>query len=77
MALLDPAANPFRVEDEDGEVPIVAVKYGTGPEAILELGRSLGPGAAIHGAASSDPPPVPFDMGRMMPMLGFHGLPVT
>jgi sialate O-acetylesterase len=77
MAPLDPAAIPFRVEDEDGEVPIAAVKYGTGPEAILELGRSLGPGAAIHGAASSDPPPVPFDMGRMMPMLGFHGLPVT
>jgi hypothetical protein len=76
MASLDATANPFRVEDAGGEVPVTAVKYAAGPEVIVELGRALGDGAVIHGAAASDPARVPFDMARMVPMLGFRGLRV-
>jgi hypothetical protein len=76
IASLDPAAHPFRIEDSAGEVPILSVQYGAGPEVLVELGRALGSGAVVHGAAGSDPPQVPFDMGRMVPMLGFHGLPI-
>jgi sialate O-acetylesterase len=77
IAALDLGKHPFRIEDAEGEVPVAGVQYGTGAEATVVLGRALAGGAVIHGAAASDPPPVPFDMGRMMPMLGFHGFPIA
>ena len=76
MAALDPTANPFTIEDGEGTVPISEVVYPGNPTAVLKLGRVLSAKASVHGAAQSDPDSVPFDMGRMVPMLGFCGIPV-
>jgi sialate O-acetylesterase len=76
MASLDPLAQPFSVEDADGAVPIAEVLYATGATVVLKLGRALRGKASVHGAAGSDPDAVPFDMGRMVPMLGFRGVSI-
>ena len=69
-------AVPFRVEDANGAVEVRRVEYPGGRKVRLHLGRRLLGKAVVHGAYGADPPPVPRDMPRVMPMLGFHGLPV-
>jgi hypothetical protein len=77
MDNIDPMAIPFRVEDEAGAVEVKRVEY-TGTAMIrLQLGRPLSGKAVVHGGYGYNPPPVPMDMDRALPMLGFHGLPVS
>jgi sialate O-acetylesterase len=76
MASIDPLAQPFAVEDAEGSVPITEVAYTAGATVALKLGRALRGKGMVHGAACSDPDAVPFDMGRMVPMLGFHGVAI-
>jgi len=73
---LDATAVPFRVEDEGGIVPIEAVQYPGGAKAGLRLARALAGRAVVHGCYGRNPSPPPYDMVRMMPMLGFHGLAI-
>ncbi len=76
MDTIDPFAVPFRVEDGSGVVEVKKVAYPGGAVVRLELGRALEEAAVVHGAYGDNPPPVPCDIVRMMPMLGFYGLPV-
>lgn len=70
------AVIPFKVEDENGIVPVNRITYQFGNSVIIELGRKLEGDAVIHGAYGSDPVTVPHDMVRFMPMLGFYGFKV-
>jgi len=69
-------ANAFRVEDESGIVPIDTVAYPGDNRAVLRLRRpAVGP-AVVHGGYGANPQPVPMDVERILPMLGFYGVPV-
>jgi hypothetical protein len=77
MDSIDPVAIPFRVEDENGVVEIKRIEY-TGTATIrLLLARPLSGKAFAHGGYGHNPPPVPMDMDRAMPMLGFYGFPIS
>lgn len=76
FSTIAPSAVPFRVEDGQGVVPITAV--GMWANCVrLTLGRALAGPVRVHGGYGIDPAPVPLDMDRTLPMLAFHGLPVT
>jgi hypothetical protein len=78
LASIDPARQPFAVEDEDGDVPVAGVVYpAAGARVALQLGRPLRGRAVVHAAARGHPAPMPFDMSRMLPILGFHGVRVS
>jgi hypothetical protein len=72
---IDPTAQPFRIEDSKGVVPIEKIQCA-GASVHLFLGRPLSGKAVVHGAWGFNPPVVPCDMDRVMPMLGFYGLEV-
>jgi hypothetical protein len=76
MDCIDEKANCFRVEDEDGEVPIAKVSYPMDNTVVLALERPLRGGAQVHGGWGADPDTVPMDMERFVPMLGFYGLEI-
>ncbi|MHB0856372.1 MAG: sialate O-acetylesterase [Anaerolineae bacterium] len=76
MDNIDVTAQPFRVEDDAGEVPVSQVLYPGGARVQLLLGRDLGEHPVVHGAYGLAPDTAPVDMERLMPMLGFYGLKV-
>jgi sialate O-acetylesterase len=76
MDCIDEKANCFRVEDEDGEVPVAKVSYPMDNTVVLALERPLRGGAQVHGGWGADPDTVPMDMERFVPMLGFYGLEI-
>jgi hypothetical protein len=76
MGILNADAQPFRVEDAEDVAPVVRVECPDGSEVCLRLARRLAGKAVVHGAYGANPPEVPMDMPRMMPMLGFYGLAV-
>lgn len=65
----------FKVEDKEGEVAITGVEY-KGREIYLKLSRRLVDTAVVHGGYGANPPVVPFDVDRMMPMLTFYNVEV-
>ncbi len=67
----------FVVEDDAGSVAINQVAYPMDATIQLVLGRALVGRAVVHGAFGCNPPIAPVDMDRLMPMLGFYGLPVS
>ena len=77
MECIDPQAQEtFRVEDDEGDVPITAVAY-TGDERVtLTLGRAVAGSAFVHGGFGANPRLVPMDVERFLPMLSFYGVPV-
>ena len=74
---IDLTARPFLVDDADGQVPVLETTYPGDETVVLTLGRTLLGGARVHGAFGAAPSPVPVDMERLMPMLGFYGFPVA
>jgi len=74
---IDLTARPFLVEDSDGSVPVSEVTYPGDQTAVLTLERPLVGDARVHGGYGAAPSPVPLDIERSMPMLGFYGFPVT
>lgn len=72
MDCIDITANCFRVQDEQGDVPVAQVIY-LGDDAVrLHLERNLVGQATVHGGYGLCPATVPMDMERFMPMLGFY-----
>jgi sialate O-acetylesterase len=67
----------FDVEDDAGLVPLASIDYPLDATIQLVLERPLVGNAVVHGAFGYNPPIVPVDMNRLMPMLGFYGLPVS
>ncbi|MEA3431859.1 MAG: sialate O-acetylesterase [candidate division WOR-3 bacterium] len=65
----------FKVEDEKGAVDITQVEY-KGSEVYLKLLRRLEGSAVIHGAYGANPPMVPLDIDRMIPMLAFYNIKI-
>ena len=76
MGSNDPEANPFRVEDADGAVPVERIVYPGDHTVVLALARPLAGDAVVHGAWGMNPAMAPMDVERVMPMLGFHGVRV-
>jgi hypothetical protein len=70
-------ANPFKLEDAQGDVKIEAIAYPGDATIVLRLGRPIAGDAVVHGAFGYNPPTVPMDMDRVLPMLGFYGVPVS
>jgi hypothetical protein len=70
-------ANPFKLEDAHGDVKIEAIAYPGDATIVLRLGRPIAGDAVVHGAFGYNPPTVPMDMDRVLPMLGFYGVPVS
>jgi hypothetical protein len=77
MDTIDPTANCFRVEDEQGVVPVKQVLYPGDSTVRLALARTLAGIATVHGAYGIDPAIAPMDMERFIPMLGFANLQVN
>ena len=77
MDSIDLEANSFRVEDAAGEVPIAAVSYPQDHRVELILARPLQGEPRVHGGCGKDPAPVPADMERFLPMLGFWGAEIA
>jgi hypothetical protein len=73
---IDQTANGFVVEDARGNVAINSVAYPGDATITLALARPLGDDAVVHGAYGCNPPTAPVDMDRVLPMLGFFGVPV-
>lgn len=67
--------NPFAVFDEKGQVRITGVAHKV-DRIQLDLDRALAGRTVVHGGYGNDPALVPYDMGRMVPMLAFHNVPV-
>ncbi len=74
---LDVTTIPFRVEDSAGVIPITTVAYPGDATARLTLSRPPADDAVVHGGYGQAPTPVPLDIERMMPMLGFWNVPIT
>ena len=74
---IDPTANCFRLEDEQGVVPVKQVQYPGDATLRLLLDRPLAGIATLHGAYGIDPAIAPMDMERFIPMLGFANLRVN
>jgi hypothetical protein len=77
MDSIDPTANSFRVEDENGVVPVKQTLYPGDATVRLVLSRPLVGIAVVHGAYGIDPSIAPLDMERFIPMLGFANLRVN
>ncbi|MCE5325564.1 MAG: sialate O-acetylesterase [Planctomycetaceae bacterium] len=67
---------PFVVEDAQGNVPVEGVAYIKRDTIRLKLGRKLADKAVVHGGFGMNPPTVPHDQPRMLPILAFYGLKV-
>lgn len=67
----------FAVRDTLGIVPVRQVTYPGNDTICLALERSLQGTTYVDGAPGLNPPPVPMDMERLIPMLAFYGVPVT
>jgi sialate O-acetylesterase len=76
MDNIQTGAVPFKVEDEQGSVPVEHVGYHGGAKINLTLGRSLVGKAYVHGCPGTNPPNAPVDMERMVPMLAFYRMMV-
>lgn len=74
---IEQRANPFKVEDAEGDVAITSIAYPGDSSAVLHLARPLAGDAVVHGAWGYQPATVPMDMDRVLPMLGFYGVPVS
>lgn len=74
---IDLTAQPFLVEDADGSVPVLEVVYPGDDTVVLTLGRPLIDDARVSGGFGAAPSPVPLDIERSMPILGFHRVSVT
>lgn len=74
---IDLTAQPFVVEDSAGRAPVVGTTYPGDDTVVLTLGRALVDEPRLHGAFGAAPSPVPLDIERSMPILGFYGVPVT
>ena len=72
LEALDLTTHGFRVEAEGEAVPVEAVSYPGGGTVLLKLALPLSGPAAVHAAWGMNPPPVPVDMRRQMPILAFH-----
>lgn len=73
---IDPTAKPFRVEDAEGEVPIRQVVYPKNDTVQLVLERPLAGNAVVHAGYGANPPMMPMDMERQLPVLAFYGVAV-
>jgi len=77
MDSIDQTANCFMVEDADGAVPVTKLAYPQNATIRLILERAIRGRAFVHGGYGFNPPTVPMDMERFIPMLGFYAVPVA
>jgi hypothetical protein len=76
MDTIDRFSQPFRVEDDAGEAPIIEVIYPADSRILLRLERPLQGQGRVHGAYGFNPSIVPMDMERALPMLGFYDVEI-
>lgn len=74
LASIDPEAQPFRLEDADGPVPIDALTYPRTDQIQLKLSRPLKGKTQVHGGWGAIPQTMPMDIERFVPLLGFYGV---
>ncbi len=74
---VEKSAMPFVVEDDNGNVDVTKIEYQGTASIVLQLARPLSGKAVMHGGYGANPPTMPMDMDRMMPVLAFYNFPVT
>ena len=62
---------------DQGSVPVRQISYPGNDTIVLMLVRPLQGPAYVDGAPGLNPPPVPMDMERLLPILAFYGVPVA
>ncbi|MEO7425001.1 MAG: sialate O-acetylesterase [Fibrobacteria bacterium] len=71
----NPKACPFRVEDEDGPIPIDKVLYFHRDSVKLFLARPPRGPTRVSCGYGENPDLLPVDVERQMPVLSFHSVP--
>jgi len=71
----DANSSCFKVEDKKGDIFIKEIE-SKGSEINLDLSRRLEGSAVVHGAYGANPPMVPLDIDRMIPMLAFYNVKI-
>lgn len=74
---LDPGSMPFRVEDDDGPVPVEKILYFHRDSVKLFLANLPKGTARISCGHGENPDTLPVDVERLMPVLAFHGIAVA
>lgn len=69
-----PGSMPFRVEDDDGPVPIDKILYFHRDSVKLFLAKQPKGAARISCGHGENPDMLPVDVERLMPVLAFHGM---
>ncbi|MDB5050605.1 MAG: hypothetical protein JWO30_3676 [Fibrobacteres bacterium] len=71
----DPKAMPFRVEDDDGFVPVEKAIYFHRDSVKLFLAKAPRGSVRVSCGYGENPDTLPMDVERQMPVLAFHGIP--
>ena len=67
----------FAVCDTPGDVPVAGVDYyPAGNKAVIRLLRPLQGAATVSAGEGPNPPTLPIDVERLMPILAFHAFPI-
>jgi hypothetical protein len=79
LGTINVSVNPFNVADANGPVEISEVVYPPAAESdtvVLKLTRVAEGDIVVDGGLGTDPTPMPYDMGRIVPALAFHDVAV-
>lgn len=71
---LDPTANPWRVADGDGVIPVEKAVYFQRDSVRLALARPWRGEVSVSCGYGENPAPLPVDVERQMPVLAFHAV---
>lgn len=73
----EPHAQPFRIWDIQGEVTIQRILYPMDNRIEILLSRPLDAEARVSAGFGENPPTLPWDVDRRLPILAFHHQPIT
>ncbi|MGI6495828.1 MAG: sialate O-acetylesterase [Kiritimatiellia bacterium] len=76
VGTMDATGIPFVVDDIPGNVPIAGIDYPGGPRVVIRLLRPLQGPATVSAGEGPNPPTLPMDVERLLPILAFHAFPV-
>jgi len=77
LTTADAMGVPFAVEDSQGMVNVTKMDLVPRNVVKLTLEREVAGQAVVHGAYGVNPPGPVFDYFRFVPMLAFHGFPIS
>lgn len=73
----DPSAQPFRLRDDDGDLPVTRLFYPMDHRLEIHLAREARGKVYVSAGWGENPPLLPQDVERRMPILAFTDFSVT